>query len=421
MLAFAAAVSLALIGSFLCSIMESVLLSIGTADVEALVLDGKRSGRLLKGFKRRIDVPIAAILIVNTVAHTVGAAVAGATFENAFNEETLWVFTIVFTLAVLLFTEIIPKTLGVAHAKELAGPVAYSIQLLSVILLPLVRVSELVSRALRRDKENPATSVEEIRLLAALGRSEGVFGARTAGMIVGATALAQLRAQDVMVPRRRVRFLSGERTQAENLQIVRSSAHSRLPFSTSDELDDVSGVVLAKDLLFQLQENPDAEVDWRELIREPLSIPEGKPLNSLLRDFQETRRHMAIVVDEYGGVEGIVTLEDVLEEIVGDILDESDRYIEDIWPQGDGSVDVLASIEMRKVGTYLGFQWGPDSNITTPAGLVAELLGRIPVSGDSVEWEGYRLEVLSATRTRAERIRIAPIAPRTVPGSDPDQ
>ena len=421
MLAFAAAVSLALIGSFLCSIMESVLLSIGTADVEALVLDGKRSGRLLKGFKRRIDVPIAAILIVNTVAHTVGAAVAGATFESAFNEETLWVFTIVFTLAVLLFTEIIPKTLGVAHAKELASPVAYSIQLLSVILLPLVRLSELISRALRRDKENPATSVEEIRLLAALGRSEGVFGARTAGMIVGATALAQLRAQDVMVPRQRVRFLSGERTQAENLQIVRSSAHSRLPFSTSDELDDVSGVVLAKDLLFQLQENPDAEVDWRELIREPLSIPEAKPLDSLLRDFQETRRHMAIVVDEYGGVEGIVTLEDVLEEIVGDIIDESDRYVEDIWPQGDGSVDVLASIEMRKVGKYLGFEWGPDSNIATPGGLVAELLGRIPVSGDSVEWEGYRLEVLSATRKRAERIRIAPIAAGTVPETDADQ
>lgn len=421
MLAFAAAVSLALIGSFLCSIMESVLLSIGTADVEALVLDGKRSGRLLKGFKRRIDVPIAAILIVNTVAHTVGAAVAGATFESAFNEETLWVFTIVFTLAVLLFTEIIPKTLGVAHAKELASPVAYSIQLLSVILLPLVRLSELISRALRRDKEHPATSVEEIRLLAALGRSEGVFGARTAGMIVGATALAQLRAQDVMVPRQRVRFLSGERTQAENLQIVRSSAHSRLPFSTSDELDDVSGVVLAKDLLFQLQENPDAEVDWRELIREPLSIPEAKPLDSLLRDFQETRRHMAIVVDEYGGVEGIVTLEDVLEEIVGDIIDESDRYVEDIWPQGDGSVDVLASIEMRKVGKYLGFEWGPDSNIATPGGLVAELLGRIPVSGDSVEWEGYRLEVLSATRKRAERIRIAPIAAGTVPETDADQ
>ena len=144
MLTFATAVSLALVVSFLCSIMESVLLSIRTADVEALVLDGQRSGRLLRGFKRRIDVPIAAILILNTVAHTVGTAVAGASYENAFNDETLWIFTIVFTTAVLLFTEIIPKTIGVTHARKLAGPVAYSIQLLTVLLRPFVRLSELI-------------------------------------------------------------------------------------------------------------------------------------------------------------------------------------------------------------------------------------------------------------------------------------
>ena len=406
MLLFAAAVSLALIGSFLCSIMESVLLTIKTAEVEALVRDGKRSGRLLKEFKNNIDVPIAAILIVNTVAHTVGAAVAGASFEDAFNEELLWVFTIVFTASVLLFTEIIPKTLGVAHARKLASPVAYSIQLLSVILLPLVRVSELISRALRRDTKDPATSVEEIRLLAALGRSEGVFGARTAGMIVGATRLAQLRARDVMVPRQNVQFFSGERTSTENLEIVRKSAHSRLPFSTTDDLDNVSGIVLAKELFFQLQENPSEEIDWVGLIREPMSIPESKPLNSLLRAFQETRRHMAIVFDEYGGVEGIVTLEDVLEEIVGEIIDESDRQVEEMWPLADGSVEVLASIEMRKLGEHLGSEWHQDSAITTVGGLVAHRLGRIPIAGDSIEWEGYRLQVVSATRKRAERIRI---------------
>ena len=408
MLAFAAAVSLALVGSFLCSIMESVLLSIGTADVESLVRDGKRSGRLLKEFKNRIDVPIAAILIVNTVAHTVGAAVAGASFEDAFNEELLWVFTIVFTAAVLLFTEIIPKTLGVAHARELASPVAHSIQVLSVLLLPLVRVSEVISRALRRQAENPPTSVEEIRLLAALGRSEGVFGARTAGMIVGATRLAQLRVHDVMVPRQSVQFLSGERTPAENLETVRATGHSRLPFSTTDDLDNVSGIVLTKDLLFQMHADPNREIDWTALIREPLSIPESKPLNDLLRVFQETRSHMAIVVDEYGGLEGIVTLEDVLEEIVGDIIDESDRQVEDMWPLPDGSVEVLASIEMRKLGAHMGFEWHSDSGITTPGGLVAQRLGRIPVAGDTVEWEGYRLDVLLATPKRAERIRVSP-------------
>jgi len=418
MLTFAAAVSLALVGSFFCSIMESVLLSIRAADVEALVRNGKRSGRLLKRFKRRIDVPIAAILIVNTVAHTVGAAVAGASYESAFNTETLWLFTIVFTAAILLFTEIIPKTLGVTHAKELASPVAYGIQILSVMLRPLVKLSELISRSLRRDEASPITSVEEIRLLALLGRREGVFGPRTAGIIVGATRLSQLRAHDVMVPRQSVKFLSGERTKAKNLEVVRKTRHSRLPFSTTDELDQVSGIVLAKELFFQLERHPDKEIDWEALMREPLIVPESMHLNSLLRAFQQDRRHMAIVVDEYGDVEGIVTLEDVLEEIVGEIIDESDPDVQEMWPQADGSLEIVASIEMRKVGDHLGFEWFLHGDITSAGGLVAELLGRIPVKGDAVDWNGYRLEVLSATQRRAERIRIRPIATQAGPAPE---
>ena len=175
MLTFAVAVALALVGSFLCSIMESVLLSIGNADVEALAQRGKRSGHLLKRFKQGIDVPIAAILIVNTVAHTVGAAVAGASYENVFAAETLWVFTVVFTISVLLLTEIIPKTLGVTYSRELAGPVAWGIQFLSISLRPLVALSEIVSRSLRPDKKRLTTSAEEIRLLAGLARSEGAL------------------------------------------------------------------------------------------------------------------------------------------------------------------------------------------------------------------------------------------------------
>ena len=149
MLVFALAVGTALVVSFLCSIFESVLLSIGHAHVESLARTGSRAGLLLRDYKRNMDAPIAAILIANTVAHTIGASVAGASYGEVFAQDTLWIFTIVFTLAVLLFTEIVPKTLGVSHAARLAGPVAHGIRLFSMALRPLVFVSEKLSRLLR--------------------------------------------------------------------------------------------------------------------------------------------------------------------------------------------------------------------------------------------------------------------------------
>ena len=406
---FVAAVSVALVVSFLCSIFESVLLSINHAQVESLAQQGKRSGQLLKKFKRQIDMPIAAILITNTIAHTIGTAVAGATYKDAFSSETLWIFTIVFTIAILLFTEIIPKTLGVTHAVRLAKPVAYGIHALAIALRPLVLLSGGISRSLRGGKNVPVTSVEEIRLLAALGRTEGVVGAQTAGIIAGASGLRKLSASDVMLPRKQVVYLSATSSRQQVLNTLKQSPYSRFPFSTTDQLDQVSGVVMTKEVLFQLQENPDEAIDWSCLVYEPIVVPETATLDSLLRIFKEARRHMAIVVDEYGDVQGIVTLEDVLEEIVGDIVDESDRPVEELWPQEDGSVHALASIELRKLCQQLDIKLPADTDVARLGGLITELLGRVPVQGDTVEWNDCWLEVLSANRWSAELVSIKKI------------
>ena len=403
---FIAAVSLALIVSFLCSIFESVLLSIKYAQVESLAQQGKRSGQLLKEFKHRIDMPIAAILITNTIAHTVGTAVAGATYEDVFSADTLWIFTIVFTTAVLLFTEIIPKTLGITHAVRLATPVAYGIHALVVALRPLVLLSGGVSRSLRGGKDRPVTSLEEIRLLAAFGRTEGVVGVQTAAIIVGASRLRELTASDVMLPRKQVVYLSANSSRQRLLRIMKQSGHSRFPFSMTNQLDQVSGIVMAKELLFQLQENADETIDWSRLVYEPIFVPETAPLNSLLRTFKEARRHMAIVVDEYGDVQGIVTFEDVLEEMVGDIFDESDRPIEDLWSQDDGSLHALGTIGLRHLCEHLGVKLPSDTEVTRLGGLVTELLGRIPVKGDTVEWNNCCLEVLSASQLSAELVSV---------------
>lgn len=406
MLLFVISVAVVLSVSFLCSIFESVLLSITPAQTEALAQRHRRAGGWFAGFKRNIDVPIAAILILNTAAHTVGAAVAGASYVKVFDDATLWMFTVVFTLAVLLFTEIIPKTMGVTYTRLLAMPVAYGIRILTIVLHPLVFVSERISRALRREKAPPITSVEEIRLLAALGRNEGAVSVRTADMIVGATHLRQLTAGDVMRPRQRVVYLSAEMSTREVLDTVRGSGYSRFPFVPGNDIDEVSGIVIVRDLLYWLHDHPDSPLDWSALVREPIVVPEGMSLSALLRTFQDARFHLAVVVDEYGGVEGVVSLEDVIEEVVGEILDESDRPIEDMWAQSDGSYHARATVDLRKVCARLNLPWQPEDEVATVGGLVTELLGRLPVRGDFVHWNGCRLEVLAAGPRRPELIAI---------------
>lgn len=406
MLMFVTAVAVVLIVSFLCSIFESVLLSITRPQIELMVGAKKRAGRLLASFKENMDVPIAAILILNTAAHTIGAAVAGASYTQVFGAGTLWVFSIVFTIAVLLFTEIIPKTLGVSYATKLASPVAYGINWLSRLFWPLVIVSEKISQSIRGDVEVPITSAEEIRLLAVLGRSEGAVGARTAGMIVGAAQLQQLQAHDVMLPREEVHLLSGRMTRDEAIEYARKSGHSRFPLSPSGDLDDAKSVVLAKQLLDWLLQHPDDPIDWESLGQEILVVPESLPLPKLLRTYQESRRHLALVVDEYGSVQGIATLEDVLEEVVGDIRDESDDPADEIHENADGSLTVKASADLRQLSSRLGVVWQPQHEATSVGGLVTEALERIPAVGDYIVWNGYRIEVTHADRTCARWLLV---------------
>ncbi|MFK8051328.1 MAG: hemolysin family protein [Woeseiaceae bacterium] len=404
MVVFVSAVAVVLVVSFLCSIFESVLLSVSRPQVETMVQQGKRSGKLMLGFKQNFDVPIAAILILNTAAHTVGASVAGASFTSVFDAESLWIFSVLFTLAVLLFTEIIPKTLGVTHALKLATPVAYGIHWLVRILWPIVAVSERLSRLLRPEEKQPVTSPEELRLLASLGRNEGVVSSGTAGIIVGATQLREMRALDVMLPRQSVVYLHAMMTRADVEQTIRRSAHSRFPFSTTESIDDVASIILVKELLYWLHDHPGAEIDWSELQREVLIVPENTPVPRLLKTFQQAHRHLAMVVDEYGGVEGIVTMEDVLEEIVGEINDESDRPATDFKERYDGALVVRGSVDMRRLSQHLDRHWDASSDATTIGGQIVEELERIPKIGESIEWHGYEVEVINADERRIKTV-----------------
>jgi putative hemolysin len=402
MVVFAITIASALVLTFLCSISEAVLLSIQHAQIEALGESG--TARILRRFKEQIDAPISAILVVNTAANILGGAIGGASYVGAFGARTLWVFSLAFTGVILLFGEIVPKTLGVIFARRLTTPVAYYVRALTIVLLPLLVLTSAFSRLLRRRGEQPpVTSLEEIRLLASLGRTHGAVTARAADIIEGAVALRELTAYDIMVPRNSVAYLSGDRTLEENLAVIRRTGHSRFPFTPDGDLDRVEGVVLAKELLFQLREHDDPP-NWKSLLGEMLVTPAQQPLERLLRTFQEQRRHLAFVVDEYGGIQGIVTLEDVLEEIVGEIEDESDRIDPRIIRRPDGSLVCRGLAETRKVFELLGVD--EEVEMVTIGGLVAELVGRLPRTGDSLSWHGYRFDVLRASARRVEHLQI---------------
>ena len=386
--------------SFCCSVAEAVILSITHAQIQSI---GKsRSAAILREFKREIDMPIAAIVAFHTVAHTVGASVTGAIYVDVIGADTLWVFSLVFTLLVLVFSEILPKTLGVTFAKEFATPVAYGVSGLVFVLRPLLWVTNLFARLLRPGGETPVTSIEEIRLLVAFGKREGAVGKRLADMMEGAARLRELTVYDVMVPRARVVVISGERSLEQNLEVIRQSGHSRFPYTPDGELDHSKGIVLVKDFLFLLREQED--VDFAALATPILVVPSAAPLERLLRTFQEERRHLAMVVDEYGGVEGIITLEDVLEEIVGEIEDESDRVDQTIIRRSNEVLVCRGLAETRKVFELFGIDEETES--VTMAGFVAELVGRIPRVGDVIERNGFQYSVLRASARRAERIEV---------------
>jgi CBS domain containing-hemolysin-like protein len=410
-LAFVLTVAGSLILSFVCSLSEAVLLSIRAEQIERL--GDSPAGRILRQFKQEIDVPIAAILVLSTIANTTGAALAGAVYGEIFDPSTLWIFSAAFTLTILLFTEITPKTLGVAFAGQLAGPVAIGVRVLTVVLYPVLFITRGLSRWLRRGPAAPVTSLEEIRLLAALGRTEGAVLPGVAQIIEGATGLRKLRARDVMVPRTSVRVLSGQLSLEENLAIVRRTGHSRFPYSPSGSLDDVTGIVLVKDLLFHLYDGA-AEPDWKRLLGRPIMVPAATPLDQLLLRFQTDRRHMALVLDEYGGTQGLVTMEDVLEEIVGEIEDETDKASETVTPGEDGLLICSGRTEARKVLDAFAVKAEPES--LSIGGVVADLVGRVPQRGDRVRLGSLELEVLHASPRRAERIavrRVGSEAPST--------
>jgi len=319
------ATGIAIIVSALCSIIEAVLYSVPQSQVEVMARSGKKSGLILKKMKKNIQQPITAILTLNTIANTMGAAVAGAAAAVVFGEENLIWFSVLFTLTILLFSEILPKTAGVAYAKNLATLIAIPLNGLIRIMSPLIWLCQVVTRLIPKQEKEALVSIEEIQAVAVLGRKSGEIEPQQEQVIANILRLQDKTVRKVMTPRTVVFSLSEHLTIEEALEMKEQwSRHSRVPVYDTDQ-DDVVGVVLSRSILLSLAGGKKSQ-KLSDLMQPVHFVPEAAPLNKILMEFFEHRIHLFVVVDEYGSVTGVISLEDIIEEIVGrEIIDESDK------------------------------------------------------------------------------------------------
>ncbi len=317
-------VLLALVFSFLCSVAESVLLSITPSYIEGQKERRPKHAALLKQLRQdNVDRSLAAILTLNTIAHTVGAIGAGAKATVVFGSAWFGLFSAVMTLLILFLSEIVPKTLGAVYWSKLVGPIAYFINTLVVVLYPIVWISERLTKYISHGKDIHIFSRDEFIAMAQVGVETGHIRHKESRIIRNMFRFDSLKVDDIMTPRGVITALPEDMKIIDSLKQVTQAPFSRLPLYTT-HIDDITGFILKEDVLVKAAQKQGDE-KLKAFKREILVVPKSISLTKLLERFLKDRQHIAIVVDEYGGTDGLVTLEDLIETLMGmEIIDETD-------------------------------------------------------------------------------------------------
>jgi CBS domain containing-hemolysin-like protein len=316
---------LALIISFLCSIMEAVLLSTPISYLKSKLKSGNTGAASMLIHKEDIDKPLSAILTLNTIAHTVGAAGVGAQATIVFGEAYFGLVSAVLTILILVFTEIIPKTLGANYSKELVSVSAKLISAMVFITYPLVLASSYLTRLLSRNKSEFTTSREEVSAMATIGAEEGVFGENENKIIQNLIKLKNIKVSEIMTPRVVVVTANEEMTLQKFLENKEFLHFSRIPIFQTNK-DNITGYVF-RAMVFEKLAEDKFDLKLKDIKREILTFPKSITLFNAWDEMLAKREHISLVIDEYGGMDGITTLEDIIESLLGfEIIDEKDRF-----------------------------------------------------------------------------------------------
>ena len=345
-------ISLALGVSFLCSLLEATLLTLSSTHLASLETSKPKLAKLWQGFKKDIGKPLAAILSLNTIAHTVGAAGAGAKATELFGEVYFGLISAVLTILILLLSEIIPKTLGARYCRELAPTCGYMLKIVQWTMAPLVVCTERLTRWLSPISEEPLVSRDDFRYLIRVGQREGVLDEKEAQSLSSMFAFRGLKVEDVMTPRTVVTSLNAEMTVGQVIQKHSKIKFSRIPIFTGDP-DNITGFI-RKDEILEQAANDNNDITIHELKRELVSVPNTKKLPALIQKMVEERCPLVLVINEYGDPLGIATMEDLIETMLGmEIVDESDTFVDmqerarELWRQRKKHSDLMFEIDQK--------------------------------------------------------------------------
>jgi len=412
----------------LAALAARALAEFSPAELEEICRKRNRPERLGHVLRWRERVQLA-MQSLRTVTLAAAVAVGGlGVWQQARTAEFAagsWAPALIVGLLSLLAANVwLPWTLARLWADQflfLAWPLLWG---LSFLLAPFALLARVVDVALYRvaGRERPTPDEEsfeeDIRTIVSEGHREGLLEEEAREMIEGVIELGDADVSQIMTPRTDMVSIPAACTWEEMLDQAISAGHTRIPVYGRNR-DDILGILHTKDLLPELTRGPQQRVEhWTKLLRQPVFVPETKPIDALLQELQRGRNHMVVVLDEYGGVSGLVTIEDVLEEIVGEIADEYDAaHVEGVRELAPGVCEALGRVHIDEINERLGLGLPEDADYDTIGGFVFNELGHIPTTGEDLVWRNVRITVLDATRRRIERVRIEVLGAAGLPTS----
>lgn len=423
-----AAILLLLVLSAFFSGSETALTAASRGKLKAQADRGSRGAHAAMRVTEDSERMIGALLLGNNIVNILSASLATALLTKLFGANGVAVATIVMTVLVLVFGEVLPKTLSITYPEPVATRVAPVIRVLMALFSPIVSVVRLLVRGLLRlfglrpnDDGRMLAMREEIVGAIALGHSEGAVEKEDRDRLLGALDLGERTVEEVMKHRRHIEMIDADLPVEVLLNQVLSSPHTRLPVYRDDP-ENIVGVIHAKDLLREVErlmrgtsEADDgaeglARLDVLKVAMKPYFVPETTTLDEQMREFLKRRTHFALVVDEYGALQGLITLEDIIEEIVGEITDEFDVVKKDEGLKRDANGDFVVDGAMTIRDLNRAMDWNlPDDEANTIAGLVIHEAQMIPNEGQAFSFHGFRFEVAARRENRLTRLKIRPL------------